>query len=240
MAQAATRYGRASAQRAVTQARESNTMFAEVICTGGELNLSADWYTPHACQLQKMSDAEEDVSDVELDDDFDDFDPLAESDGDDDAAAPGDADDDSVDEGESDDDAKADDDAGDDAGDDALSAPAGPRKRVRRRDAPARQAAQAVDTRRVIVVASEDRLSSNMMTLAETTRAIAVRAKQISTHPYAYTDVGDLSDAMSIARKELFDRRSPLVLRRPMGRTLAGETIIELWCVREMSYPPLN
>ena len=180
-----------------------------------------------------MSDAEEDVSDVELDDDFDDFDPLAEeSDADEGAAPPGagNAEDESDDDGEGDDDAKAEDDS-------APLAP--PRKRPRRRDAP-RQTEQAADTRRVLVVASEDRLSSNMMTLAETTRAIAVRAKQISTHPYAYTDVGDLSDATSIARKELFDRRSPLVLRRPMGRTPAGETIIELWCVREMTYPSLS
>lgn len=96
------------------------------------------------------------------------------------------------------------------------------------------------DTRKIIVVPSEEKQSSNMMTLAEVSRAIAIRAKQISNNPYSYTDIGDLSDAISIARKELFDRRSPLVLERRMGYTSAGESIVEMWTVRHMAFPPLN
>jgi hypothetical protein len=189
-----------------------------------------------------MSDAEEDVSDIELDDEFDDFDPLAESEesGDD---LP-DAEDADSDDEDADGEGKEDGDDGEDVVADVGTpgAPARPaaRRPRKREPAAARQAAQTVGTRRIIVVAPEERQSSNMMTLAEATRAIALRAKQISTHPYAYTDVGDLSDAISIARKELFDRRSPLKLERRMGRTPAGESIIEVWAVREMSYPPLN
>jgi len=189
-----------------------------------------------------MSDAEEDVSDIELDDEFDDFDPLAESEenGDD----PPDAEDANSDDEDADGEGKEDGDVGEDVLADvgtprAPARPAARRPRTRE-PAAARLAAQTVGTRRIIVVAPEERQSSNMMTLAEATRAIALRAKQISTHPYAYTDVGDLSDATSIARKEFFDRRSPLKLERRMGRTPAGESIIEVWAVREMSYPPLN
>lgn len=186
-----------------------------------------------------MTEAEEDVSDVELDDEFDDFDPLAGSgDEEDDRPAGGDdggddADTDSADE-------KGDGEDGDDADDVAPGAARPPRRARRKEPAAVRQSAQAVGTRRIHVVAPEDRQSSHMMTLAEATRAIAIRAKQIETHPYAYADGGGLSDAISIARVELFARRSPLKLERRMGRTPAGESIIEVWTVREMAYPPLN
>ncbi|GFR89401.1 DNA-directed RNA polymerase subunit 6 homolog [Elysia marginata] len=170
----------------------------------------------------------EDMSDVELDDEFDDFDPLADSGGEE-------GDDDDVDDAA--DEKGASDDGNADASD---NTPRLARKAHRKEAFPAYQTAQAVGARRIIVVAPEERQSSNMMTLAEATRAIAIRAKQISTHPYAYTDVGDLTDAISIARKELFDRRSPLQLERRMGRTSAGESIIEIWEVRKMSYPPLD
>lgn len=102
------------------------------------------------------------------------------------------------------------------------------------------QAAQSVGTRRVFVVADEKRLTSNFMTKAEVTRAIALRAEQITKNPSAYTETGELTHAGEIARKELYDHRSPLVLRRQVGQTPAGEPIIEKWKVREMSYPPLN
>ena len=195
-----------------------------------------------------MSDAEEDVSEIELDDEFDDFDPLAEGEGSDDnlpAAEDADSDDEDADNesNESKEDG-VDGEEGEDVASDSGTpeAPTRPAaRRPRKRDpSSARRAAPTVGSRRIIVVAPEDRQSSHMMTLAEATRAIAIRAKQISTYPYAYTDVGNLSDAISIARKELFDRRSPLNLERRMGRTPAGESIIEMWAVREMSYPPLN
>lgn len=167
-----------------------------------------------------MSEAEDDdFSDVEVDDDFDDFDPLDDDDGE----AAGEA----VNEEAPNDEGGSDDDGSDD---DDLK---GPR--------PAdRQAAQAVDTRAIVVVDDEDRITSNVMTKAEVTRAIAIRAEHMTRYPSAFTDIGGLTQAKDIARKELYDHRSPLVLRRPVGRTAAGERIIEKWKVREMSYPPLN
>lgn len=110
---------------------------------------------------------------------------------------------------------------------------------LRRRHNNSRPSAADGRTRKIFVVPADERITSNRMTLAEVTRAIAIRAKQISTHPYVYTDVGPLSDVIAIARKELLDRRSPLKLERRMGRTPAGESIIEIWHVREMSYPIL-
>lgn len=174
-----------------------------------------------------MSDVD-DGSDAELEDEFGDFDPLDPlADADEPPPPPDEAEAEDAGDGEAGDgDGEA---AGDGEGPAAEARPA------------AEEAAEAAaGTRRVIVVPDDERLSSNVMTLAEVTRAIALRAQQIATNPYIYTDAGDLDDAVSIARKELFDRRSPLVLERRMGRTPAGESIIEMWAVREMSYPPLN
>jgi len=187
-----------------------------------------------------MSDTEDGgVSDVEADNEFDDYDPLADQDDDKDDGASG-----SDDEGE--DGAEGfEDDAGAAPGGEALPRRAKAPEKNKPRTSERRglrdyQAACAVDTRWIIVVPSEERITSNVMTKAEMTRAIALRAEEISNNPSAFTDVGGLSRADDIARKELYDKRSPLILRRAVGQTPAGERIIEKWTVREMSYHPLN
>ena len=171
-----------------------------------------------------MSDAE-DVSDVENNDEFDDFELPADSDTEE--AAPG---------GEDEDDNPAEKEDGEKDEEELLPAPPPEGRRKPRRDRPE----PSDGTRRIIVIAPEDRRSSNVMTRAEVTRAIAIRAQQISTHTHVYTPVGDLSDAISIATKELFDRRSPLMLERIVERTPAGEKCIEVWAVRKMAYPNLK
>jgi len=178
-----------------------------------------------------MSDAGEelsDVSDVEVNEDFDDYDPLLE----DDEEAPGTA------QGEESDGEAAE---GDDELGEILPEESATRRRQRRRAAEARrEASQASGVRNIIIVPDEERVTSNVATLAEIARAIAIRAKQISENPSAYVDIGLLSDPETIARKELDERRTPLVLRRSVGRTSAGESIVELWKLREMSYPELR
>ncbi len=96
------------------------------------------------------------------------------------------------------------------------------------------------DTRPRYIVPPEERITSNRMTLAEATRAIALRAEQIATYPSPYVEIGDLTDPADIAKKELFARRSPLRLYRDVGRTAAGERITEVWAVRLMAYPALD
>ena len=91
--------------------------------------------------------------------------------------------------------------------------------------------------RKIFVVSPNDRISSNMINVAEMARAIGIRAKQIDSNGTAYTDYEGLNDAISIAKKEFFDRRSPMILCRTMGITKKGEKIIEKWVVREMAFP---
>jgi hypothetical protein len=165
-----------------------------------------------------MSD-DEGASDVEVDNDLDDFDPLGEN----------------LDPEEKVDDSDPEDQGAEEDGAEELEArPAGGPP------APDQQTAWTCTSRRILVVPDEDRLTSNVMSQAEVARAIAIRAEQITRDPSSYTDGGGLTRAQEIARKEFFDHRSPLVLRRCVGRTPEGERIIEKWPVREMSYPPLN
>lgn len=173
-----------------------------------------------------MSDPEDgDVSDPELDDEFDDFDPLLVEEGKEEEREAS-AESEDEDEG---------------AAEAELPEEGAPRKSPRKPEARVdRQAQASTESRRLIVVPPEERLTSNAMTLAEAARAIAIRAQQIATYPNVYTDIGGLTDPKDIAQKELLDRRSPLCLRRAVGRTPANETIVEEWSVREMSYPSLN
>jgi DNA-directed RNA polymerase subunit K/omega len=99
---------------------------------------------------------------------------------------------------------------------------------------------QIVNMRKVIVVPDDERITSHVLSKFEVTWAIATRAKQISDNPKIFTDVEGLDDAKSIARKEFYDKKSPLVLERLRGYTKKGERIIEKWKVREMTYPPVE
>ena len=190
-----------------------------------------------------MSESDDEgISDIEVDDDLDDFDPLVDQEGgneENNASGSDDGDDEGVEAFEEDIDAVSEIEAPH-HGKKALSAGVKQRSSERRRNPRDRQVAQAVDTRRIVVVSDEERVTSNVMTKAEITRAIALRTQQISRYPSTYTNTDGLTHAKEIATLELYNRKSPLILRRFVGWTSAGEKIIEKWKVREMTYRPLN
>jgi DNA-directed RNA polymerase subunit K/omega len=94
--------------------------------------------------------------------------------------------------------------------------------------------------RYVQVVAPEDRVTDNRLHKSEAALVIAMRAQQIAKHATVFTDGGPLHDPAELAFKELLDRRCPLVLRRLIGHSPAGEQVVEEWVVREMTLPPLT
>jgi len=98
----------------------------------------------------------------------------------------------------------------------------------------------ATKSRKILIVADENRQTSERMTIAELSRAVSIRAQEISRNGKIYIDIGDMTDAKTIALTELLMRRSPLVLRRCVGYSEKGERIIERWSVREMTYPPIG
>jgi DNA-directed RNA polymerase subunit K/omega len=92
--------------------------------------------------------------------------------------------------------------------------------------------------RRVIIVPKDERITSNVLQKTEEAHVFAVRAKQIEMFP---TDSGDQSDSVERAKKELSERKTPLLLRRVVGFGPAGELICEEWNIRtEMVYAPLD
>jgi hypothetical protein len=73
-----------------------------------------------------------------------------------------------------------------------------------------------------------------MLTQLELARAIAIRAANIDAkgHDNAFVDIKDCDNAGKIAKKELYSRRSPLVLYRSVGMNHW-----EKFAIREMAFP---
>jgi DNA-directed RNA polymerases I, II, and III subunit RPABC2 len=89
---------------------------------------------------------------------------------------------------------------------------------------------------KTIYVNPEDRIMSEVMTKFELTRIIGIRAAQLENHNKPFTDVGDISDPIEMAKKEIRDKKCPLSIIRV--RSYENDKIIaELWEVNEMAIP---
>lgn len=71
--------------------------------------------------------------------------------------------------------------------------------------------------REIVVIDPSLRRTSNILTQAEQTELIGERAEQISRNATVFVDIGDLTDPISIAKKEFYSRMCPLMLRRTVG-----------------------
>ena len=130
-------------------------------------------------------------------------------------------------------------------GDDAGDEEADPVEPVMQKARPERQKVDPIlrmsnKPRFVRVVAPEDRVTDNRLHKSEAALVLAMRAQQISKYATRFTEGGALHDPVALAFKELFDRRCPFILRRPIGVGPGGEPVVEEWCVREMVLPPLT
>ena len=77
----------------------------------------------------------------------------------------------------------------------------------------------------IIIVKPENRKSSNIMNRFEMCDVISIRAQQISKDNKYMIDVTDLDDPIRIAKRELMQRKCPLVLRRKMVRNLRNSAV---------------
>jgi len=90
-----------------------------------------------------------------------------------------------------------------------------------------------VETRRVIsVVHPDDRVTSQIMSLAEMTEVLSQRTKHIQDGGPVYIDYGNESDPAQIAIMELKARQCPLSITRKHN-----ESVMEVWEVNEMVLP---
>ncbi len=78
----------------------------------------------------------------------------------------------------------------------------------------------------------EDRVTSEVMTRFELCEIISIRAKQLEKGYKVFTDIGDLTDPIDIARKEVLDKKCPLSIRR-----MITDKVGEKWQVNEMAIP---
>lgn len=84
----------------------------------------------------------------------------------------------------------------------------------------------------IVYVLPEDRITSEVMTKFEYCEVISIRAKQIENGASSFTDIGDLTDPIEIAKKEIADKKCPLDIIR-----MKTDKIAERWHVNEMAIP---
>lgn len=85
-----------------------------------------------------------------------------------------------------------------------------------------------------IIVKSENRITSNILSIYEYIELISIRASQITNGSFVFTDVIGLSDPLEMAKKEVIDNKCPLYVKRHIGLNR-----YELWSPNVMSKPKI-
>ena len=78
----------------------------------------------------------------------------------------------------------------------------------------------------------KDRITSEVLTRFELCEVISIRAKQLETGRKIFTDVGNITDPLEIAKKEILDKKCPLSIVR-----MLTDKVAEKWHVNEMAVP---
>jgi DNA-directed RNA polymerase I, II, and III subunit RPABC2 len=89
---------------------------------------------------------------------------------------------------------------------------------------------------KTVRVNPQDRITSEVLTKFEYAEVISHRAKQIEDGDTPYTDIGDLSDPIDMAKKEIADKKCPLSTVR-VRTTEHDVSIAEVWQINEMAVP---
>ncbi len=84
------------------------------------------------------------------------------------------------------------------------------------------------------IVKEEDRITSDYLSKYEMIELINIRATQISKGDYPFTDVKNLRDPISMAKKEVYDNRCPLLVKRAIGNNK-----FEIWNPNLMFKPKI-
>lgn len=90
------------------------------------------------------------------------------------------------------------------------------------------------DLKHEIIVKSENRITSSMLSIYEFIELISVRSSQIENGSFVFTDVTGYTDPIEMAKKELIDNKCPLYVKRGIGMNR-----YELWSPNVMSKPKM-
>lgn len=85
-----------------------------------------------------------------------------------------------------------------------------------------------------IFVEPNDRITSNIITEFEFSKIIGIRATQIQDGSKIYVDIGNLTNPIEIARKEIFNNKCPLSIKRFIG-IYDNKKLFEVWNVNELT-----
>jgi DNA-directed RNA polymerase I, II, and III subunit RPABC2 len=84
----------------------------------------------------------------------------------------------------------------------------------------------------IVVLDPKNYITSEVLTKFEITEIISIRSLQIQESQLCFTDVGDLTDPILMAKKELNDKKCPLSIVRNINTNL-----VEIWDVNKMAKP---
>ena len=91
---------------------------------------------------------------------------------------------------------------------------------------------QVPDSTEITIIAPENRITSEYMTIYEYSMVVGTRATHITKGSILYTDPQGLYDARDIAKKEIDENKCPLSITRKVSPSM-----IEVWEVNEMIKP---
>ena len=67
------------------------------------------------------------------------------------------------------------------------------------------------------IIKSDDKITSNILTIYEMTELIGIRATQISQGAPVFVDIEYVSDPIEMAKKEIINNKCPLYIKRYIG-----------------------
>jgi DNA-directed RNA polymerase I, II, and III subunit RPABC2 len=89
---------------------------------------------------------------------------------------------------------------------------------------------------KTIYVHPDARVTSEVMTEFEYNHIVGIRAQQLANELKSFTEIGDLSDPIAIAKLEIANKKCPLSIKRVRTNFNSVE-IAEYWEVNEMAIP---
>ena len=92
---------------------------------------------------------------------------------------------------------------------------------------------QVIVTEHTNRIADTERVTYNKLTKFEETRLISSRAEQLARGAPPLVEIGDLTDVIEIAKKELAERKIPFTIRRPLHNK---EKQFEEWPVKDLVF----
>lgn len=86
------------------------------------------------------------------------------------------------------------------------------------------------------IIPSEERMTRNVLSLAEMTALTSIRATQIQQNNNCLVDTTDLTDPRAMARRELMEGKCPLYVRRRVDTGDGAEQYYEVWDPNTMAF----